>query len=45
MIETCYEISKFRFKQGEDMRFELITEGDPHQRVSVCEKRHIELKF
>jgi len=24
------------------MRFEQITEGDPHQRVSVCEKRHIE---
>ena len=23
------------------MRFEQITEGDPHQRVSVCEKRHI----
>jgi len=27
------------------MRFEQMTEGDPHQRVSVCEKRHIEPKF
>ena len=27
------------------MRFEQITEGDPHQRVSVCEKRHIEPMF
>ena len=25
------------------MRFEQMTEGDPHQRVSVCEKSHMEL--
>ncbi len=27
------------------MRFEQITEGDPHQRVSVGEKCHIEPSF